>query len=69
MGRAVALDHELLFAANEINEIRSDRLLSNEFEPAEKAESKPPPESAFGLALVFAQFTRSSRFVQAHSAH
>jgi hypothetical protein len=44
MSRAVDLDDELLLAANEVGEIGTDRLLPNEFESAEKAVSKSPPE-------------------------
>jgi hypothetical protein len=64
MSRAVDLHHKLFFAANEVGEIWTDRLLPNELEPAEKAVSKSPPKLALCLSLVLAQFATSPRFVQ-----
>ena|GEM_PF-6396831 len=68
MCRAVDLDNKFLVAADEVGEIRANRLLPNELEPAEKAVSKAPPKLAFGLGLVSPQRASSARFMQAESA-
>jgi hypothetical protein len=65
MRRAVDLDNKFLLAANEVGEIRTNRLLPNELEPAEKVVSKAPPKLAFGLGLVSPQPASSARFNQA----
>jgi hypothetical protein len=61
---SVELDDKFFLTANEVAEVKADRLLPNEFEPAERAVSKPPPKLAFSLGLVLAQPTRPARFVQ-----
>ena len=68
MSRAVDLDDKFFLAADEVGEIRANRLLPNELEPGEKAVSKSPPKLAFGLGLVSPQRASSARFMQAESA-
>jgi hypothetical protein len=65
MSPTVDLDDKFFFAANEICEIWTNRLLPDELEPAESAVSKSPPIPAFSLGLVSAQPASSARFVQA----
>ena len=62
MSRAIDLDNKFLLAANEVGEIRTNRLLPNELKSAEKAVSKAPPKLALGLGLVLAEFARPARF-------
>jgi hypothetical protein len=65
MSRAVDLDDKFFFAANEVCEIWTNRLLPDELEPAESAVSKSLPKLAFSLGLVSTQPASSTRFVQA----
>ncbi len=46
---AVDLDDKSSLATNEVCNIRSDRLLPNEFEPIDRARSQPIPKLAFGI--------------------
>jgi hypothetical protein len=64
MCRAVDFHDKFFLSANKVGEIRSDGLLPNELEPAEKAVLKSPPKLAFSLCLVLAQLAGSARFVQ-----
>jgi hypothetical protein len=65
MSGAVDLDDKFFFAANEVGEIGTNRLLPDELEPAESAVSKSLPKLAFSLGLVSAQPASSACFVQA----
>ena len=69
MGRAIDLHNKFFFAANEVSEIGTNRLLPNEFEPAEKTVPKPPPNLTFGFGPALAQLTRTTHFLQLQSAH
>jgi hypothetical protein len=69
MSGAVDLDDKFFFAADEVGEIWTNRLLPDELEPAESAVSKSLPKPAFSLGLVSSQPPSSARFVQVQSAH
>jgi hypothetical protein len=55
MSRTVDLDDKFLFAANEVCEIWTNRLLPDELEPAESAVSKSLPKLAFRSGLCAAR--------------
>jgi len=54
MSGTVELDDKFFFAANEVCEIWTDRLLPDKLEPAESTVSKSLPKLAFSLGLVSA---------------
>ncbi len=52
---SVDLEDELFFSTNEIRDVRSDRLLTHEFESAERARTKVAPKLSFGGCRILPQ--------------
>ena len=49
---AIDLDHQAPLATNEIADIRTDGLLTNELAAGELSASKMPPEFGFRIGLI-----------------
>ncbi len=52
---SVDLEDEPFFSTNEIRDVRSDRLLTHEFESAERARTKVAPKLSFGGCRILPQ--------------
>jgi hypothetical protein len=66
---AVDFDDKPLLSADEVDDVRSDRLLADEFEIAERAGAKVTPELAFGRCCASAQQAGQTGFPDIGAAH
>ena len=65
----IDLDNEPFLPTREIDDIRSDRLLTHEFEPAERPGAKVAPELSFSGRRLFPQLPSQSRLRYVGTAH
>jgi hypothetical protein len=69
MRRPINFDDRAMFPANEIGEIRSDKLLTHEFMAVKLSISQPSPQLSLGRSRVLPERTRAASFKEAKSAH
>jgi len=65
----IDLDNEPFLPTSEIDDIRSDRLLTHEFEPAERPGTKISPELSFSGRRLLTQLPSQSRLHSVGTAH
>ena len=66
---AIDLDDEPLLPTDKIHDIRPDRLLTHEFESAERPRTKVAPKLSFGGRRIFPQSSRQTRLRYLCAAH
>jgi hypothetical protein len=65
----VDFDHKPLLSTDKIYDIRADRLLTNEFETAERPGAKIFPKLSFSAGRVFPQLARQTRLRYVCTTH
>jgi hypothetical protein len=65
----VDLDDEPLLSTDKIHDIRTDRLLTHEFESVERPGAKVSPKLSFGAGRIFPQLTGQTRLRYVCTTH
>jgi|RhiMethySRZTD1v2_1073278.scaffolds.fasta_scaffold01898_2 hypothetical protein len=66
---AINLDHQPLGTAGEVNDVRTDRLLTNEFVAVERTRAQTVPKLEFCIGLGLAKLARSHSLELVGPAH